>query len=284
VDLFPQVESWENPLQVRKIAIFETPSAFLLKINIINSILQVIQCLKRLSRKQNISIITSIHQPNNAILMMFDKLYVLAKGGFSVYSGRPQDLNKHLTNCGIKCTQFQHPIEVLLKYTCTGIEDKQVLELNEKTSQEKQVILERCNEETKLFPDGLIVKSKRFKLIDFWILLSRTITYTYRYKWKLLLIQFFIYLLLAFSLTSFFRSDIGKASGCISFEEDFNTTCNKTIEKLEEEELLTQNIKYNYFVVVNALLVQLISTCATFTSEVNLFLHEHRNGKSIEII
>jgi hypothetical protein len=53
---------------------------------------------------------------------------------FSVYLGRPQDLNTHLAECDIICTQFQHPIEVLLKYSCDGIEDKQVLKLNKNTS------------------------------------------------------------------------------------------------------------------------------------------------------
>jgi hypothetical protein len=216
--------------------------------------------------------------------MMFDKLYVLAKGGFSVYSGRPQDLNRHLSECDILCTQFQHPIEVLLKYSCNGIEDKRVLKLNENISQEKQLILKRCNKETQLFADGLKFRSKRFKLIDLWILLLRTMTYTYRYFWKFLLMQFIFYIVLGYSLTIFFKSDIGKPSGCISFEEDFNTTCNKTIEKLEEENLLDQNIKYNFFVIVFVMFIQIVSTCTTFTSEVNLFLNEHRNGMSFEII
>jgi hypothetical protein len=215
---------------------------------------------------------------------MFDKLYALAKGGFCVYSGRPQDLYRHLTECDIKCTQFQHPINVLLKYSCNGIEDKRVLKLNEKTVHENEIILKRCDEETQLFADGLQFTSKRFKLIDLWFLFSRSMTYTYRYFWKILLMQFVIYICLGYSLTIFFKSDIGKPSGCISFEEDFNNTCNKTIEKLEEEELLTQNIIYNYLVAALVVLIQLISTCTTFTPEINLFLHEHRNGMSFRIM
>jgi hypothetical protein len=210
--------------------------------------------------------------------MKFNKLYVLAKGGICVFSGRPQDLKSHLNKCDIICTQFQHPIEVLLKYTCNGIQDNRVLKLNDISSQEKQLILKRCNEETKLFPDGLIIRSKRFKLIDFWFLLLRTMTYTYRYFWKFLLIQFVFYIVLGHSLKIFFKADIDKPSGCISFEEDFNATCNKTIEKLEEEELLSQNIKYNTFVVTIVIFIEMICTSTTFPSEVNLFLHEHRNG------
>jgi hypothetical protein len=157
------------------------------------------------------------------------------------------------------------------------------LRLNEKTSKEKQLILKRCNEETILFPDVFKFKSKTFKIIDFWLLLLRTITYTYKYFWKLLLIQFVLYIFLGYSLTIFFSPDIGKLSACISFEEDFNNTCNKTIEKIEQK-LLTQNLKYNFFAMALVLLIQLINSCTTFTSEVNLFSHEHRNGMSIEIM
>jgi hypothetical protein len=209
--------------------------------------------------------------------MMFDKLYVLAKGGFTVYSGRPQDLNRYLAECHIICTQFQHPIEVLLKYSCNGIEDKLVLKLNEKISKEKQEIIKRCEEETKLFPDGIQFRSKRFKLNDFWVLLLRAMTYTY--KWKPLLIQLIFYIFLGYSITIIFRSDIGNPSGCISLDEDF-MNCNKTTEKLEEEELLLQNINYNFFIVAVVVIIQMVSTCATFTPEVKLFLHEHRNGKN----
>jgi len=155
-----------------------------------------------LSQNHKISIITSIHQPNNDILMMFDKLYVLSKGGICVYSGPPQQLNTHLSGCGIICNEFQTPIEVLLKYSSIGIEDKHVLNLVNKTSLEKDVILIRCKDETILFPDGIQNKSKRFKLIDLWILLLRTMTYTYRYFWKFLLMQFVLYIGFAYFLIS----------------------------------------------------------------------------------
>ena len=45
----------------------------------------MIKCFKCLSKEHNISIITSIHQPNLELLMYFDMLYVLAKGGLTVY-------------------------------------------------------------------------------------------------------------------------------------------------------------------------------------------------------
>jgi hypothetical protein len=80
--------------------------------------------------------------------MMFDKIYVLAKGGQKVvkrwskggqkvvkrwskggggvYSGLPQDLKIHLSQCDIICNEFQVPIEVLLKVSSQGINHKNV--------------------------------------------------------------------------------------------------------------------------------------------------------------
>ena len=208
---------------------------------------------------------------------MFDKLYVLAKGGICVYSGPPQELNTHLSGCEIICNEFQTPIEVLLKYSSIGIEDKHVLNLVNKTSLEKDVILIRCKDETILFPDGIQLRTKRFKLIDLWILLLRTITYTYRYFWKILLTQFVFYIFCGYCLSLFFDKDMGKPSGCISFEEDFKN-CNKTTEKLKEESLLAQNIKFTLMSLM-IVLIQFISTTMTFTYEMKVFLNEHRNGE-----
>jgi hypothetical protein len=70
--------------------------------------------------------------------MTFDKLYVLAKGGVCVYSGPAQDLNKHLRECDIICSEIQIPIEVLMKVASNGIKDDRVVKLVNKTSEERE--------------------------------------------------------------------------------------------------------------------------------------------------
>src|SRR5437868_487048 len=61
------------------------------------------------------SIIISIHQPNEELFQMFDSVYVLAKGGVCVYSGLPQNLRAYLNECHIECTEYQNPIDVIIK-------------------------------------------------------------------------------------------------------------------------------------------------------------------------
>ena len=64
-------------------------------------------CLNNLSKTNKIAIITSIHQPNNDIMLMFDQIYVMAKGGICVFAGRPLHLRNHLNECQIMCSSFQ---------------------------------------------------------------------------------------------------------------------------------------------------------------------------------
>lgn len=52
------------------------------------SALVVMQCLKRLAKDQLMTIVTSIHTPNDQTLALFDSLYILAKGGLCIYSGK----------------------------------------------------------------------------------------------------------------------------------------------------------------------------------------------------
>jgi hypothetical protein len=68
---------------------------------------------------------------------MFDKLYVLAKGGICVYSGSPQDLKIFLNKCNIKLCENQFPIEVLLRIASNEREDKNIRLLANKTLEEK---------------------------------------------------------------------------------------------------------------------------------------------------
>ncbi len=84
-------------------------------------------------------------------------------------------------------------------------------------------------------------------------------------------------------MKQFFDPDMGKPSACISFDDDFENTCNKTSDKIEEEFLLTQNLTYNIFLITMVTFVQMVTTTMTFTSEVNIFLFEQRNGKTQNI-
>jgi len=239
--------------------------------------MQVIKCLKNLSKNHKITVISSIHQPNNDLLIMFDKLYVLAKGGICVYSGRPQDLGLHLRECGIVCSGNEVPIETLLKYSSKGTNDLKVRQLADKNQKEKEEVLLKCRNETKLFASGNQLKPLKFQLIDIWYLLLRIITYSYLRQWKIFLCQILIYVFYGVILSKLFNPNIGRTNVCFSF--------NKTITKCEtnynDEINLDQNAKFNLVAGLTVMLIQVSITTITFTIEMNIFLNEHMNSKSL---
>ena len=83
--------------------------------------LHVVQCLKRLTENSPITIIASIHVPNNETLDLFNKLYILAKGGVCIYSGGPNQIQSFLEqNLQLTIAKEQPPIEALIKLACNG--------------------------------------------------------------------------------------------------------------------------------------------------------------------
>ena len=244
---------------------------------------QVIKCFKSLSNYHNICVITSIHQPNNEILILFDKLYVLAKGGQTLYSGQPDNLAHFLGNCNIGYSEDQVPIELLLKYSCYGTNEQNVQKMIEMTQQLEEPLLDsRYTEETVQFLDGIERKSKRFFVRDFSTLVLRSVTHTYRHKWKIIAIESMLYMGFAIFLKYIYGTDIGVPTACVNIEDDYNNTCTKTEEKLAEETLVDYNIKYNMDVLIIILFFNVLVATMTFTGELPVFLSEHRNGLTFQ--
>ena len=109
------------------------------------------QCLRKLAKMHSIAIITSIHQPNQEIVMMFDKLYVLAKGGNCIFCGHPDRIAAHLKENEIPFKENQIPIEQLLKLGSVE-EEEQDLDLLIENSREalSLSVLKECKNQTQL--------------------------------------------------------------------------------------------------------------------------------------
>lgn len=88
------------------------------------SAFQTMKCLHKLAKEQNITVIASIHSPNQETLHLFDQLYVLAKGGVPIYSGPPSQIKSFLTENLPQSAQLAYskspPIETLIKIACNG--------------------------------------------------------------------------------------------------------------------------------------------------------------------
>lgn len=82
----------------------------------------VAKCLRELASKHKMTVIASIHVPNERTLALFDKLYILARGGVAIYSGPPDALQAYLEEkLQFNIEEHQKPIEVALKIACEGL-------------------------------------------------------------------------------------------------------------------------------------------------------------------
>ena len=243
--------------------------------------LQVIERLIYLKIEHRMTIIVSIHQPNQRLLDMFDNIYVLAKGGVNVYSGHPNDLKTYLLNCGINC-QNELPIEALIKYIyCQTSTDENHEYLKLDNIQNKNRLVNRIGEEGLIDHDTLRTYHKRFYLIDLWTLLKRTITNTYLGNWKILFLQFILYQTLGVILRVHYTgSHITEPDGCLDIGyRDITKNCNQTQEDLDNEFILKQNFKYLYVVTAAPSLFLLVFVIVPFMEEIKVIENEYYNCK-----
>ena len=236
----------------------------------------VIRCLKRLSRIHDMTVITSIHQPNQDLFLMFDSVYVLAKGGVCVYSGPPTALKQHMIYCNIECDENQIPIEVILKLCSEDTESEAINSLKEKTEEKNKALYEKCLTQKMRLMCGQTNISKRFSFKNFYQLLWRTMTYTYKCQWKTCLLQFSFILLCGLVLKFHFSPEITSPDGCIILE--LGSGCDETPTEIHNNYLIKQNIKYNILLIFCLSSVILIVMSITFSTDYKVCATEHRNG------
>ena len=240
----------------------------------------MIKCFKRLSQKHNLSIITSIHQPNLEVLMKFDKLYVLAKGGVTIFSGRPHKLRSHLNECHIHCTQSQIPIEVLLKIAAKGYSDEKVIQLSDKTNNNLKEYDKRIDKELKHFPNGIPIRMKKFSFEELNALLMRSIAYTLKHNWKLVFGLIVVSLSYVIFVRLLFDFDMEGPDSCIDLISNTTTLgCLRTIADLTKNKFIEYNTTFLSVCTLVPAILQLFVTSFSFSSEIRIFNNEYRNCK-----
>ena len=233
------------------------------------------QCLGKLAKKHKIAIISSIHQPNHEIVMMFDKIYVLAKGGHCVYSGAPDSIDAYLLESEISLKENQVPIEQLLKLGSVESPENQINIMISKTRERLSRSLKASEIQFKHSREGLIRRSKSFSLIVMWYIMVRSMTQLYLRQWKSLLYQYIFLSLFGLCVCKMFNENIGQPSACFNPHTLGNNTC---LKELENDTLLFQNQNFLFFVSLMTLIVHLCTSTMTYCDDAKIFCHEHQNG------
>lgn len=90
-----------------------------------NNASNVIECLVRLAKNYNRTIILSIHQPRSNIFNLFDRLVLLSEGEL-IYSGDTIGINEFLYNYGYKCPKNYNIADYLIDITFDNQKRKSV--------------------------------------------------------------------------------------------------------------------------------------------------------------
>ena len=207
---------------------------------------------------------------------MFDNIYVLTKEGANVYAGHPQDLKKYVIECGLE-SDDQVPIEVLLQH-CQG--DDMEVQCFRKNFQSESELVKRISEEGLVQHDSVRSLYKRFSMLDLWTLLKRTMRQTYLSQWYILLLQTFIYVSDGLIMKFHFNPAMVKPDGCLDIGfRDFTNNCNRTLEDLNNEYLIKQNMKYIYLITVILSSFMSVFVIVPFLDEIKVIENEYNNCK-----
>ena len=220
----------------------------------------------------------TIHQPNTELLLLFDTVYALARPGICVYSGRPQDLSSHLSYCNINCTEFEVPIEVMLRVLSSDDADKNLESLRNRAKEIQTHLRENIDNQANLICSPMTLPRKSFKIIDFYILLKRMAHCNYLYSWKTLLAQFLLTQITAFVIMLTYGDQKVYTGRCLDSNTLTNDTCLVSATDWKEESNIEQTVNYHFSILNFAMFFQLVVTTLTFLTDFQLFSKEHRNG------
>ena len=234
----------------------------------------VIECLRSVAVSHNISIICSIHQPNQHLLDMFDNIYVLAKGGHQLYSGSPQQLRHYLSELNMRVNEM--PIEVLLRYSSHGITDPNVKRMRDKClEQTNRQFKEYSEQNMTLTTKGIKHRAKSFEISDTFTLLRRESRITFIAQFKDLVFKLIVVLFINVLMIVLFNPKDGQYDGCVSLNND-----NKTCSQIEEDKShLFSSTSYLGLSLLHMAITQIMLMAPLYIDQLTVFLNEYKNSK-----
>ena len=229
----------------------------------------MIICLKNLAQNHSIAILTSIHQPNNDIVNLFDQLYVLTSRGQCIYNGHPSKLRKFLLNFQIEMLDYQVPIEELIKISITSNINN--IQTNNLMCIEFENKLNASFQEESKSSHYLEHKMVSFSLTDLSILLRRTIKNDLIGGWHLQLTVSICYFCSLILILYLFPNDIGIDAGCTEERIDLRniSLINERILNsfTGKEQKFQQNAKFILLIMLNLYLFNVILFVYVFLCE-----------------
>ena len=231
-----------------------------------------------MARKHNLSFIVSIHQPNIEVLDIFDNLYVLSKGGVNVYSGPPQSLLQHLHNCHIDCDENEIPIERLLKICANDYTHQSIIDLKEATLIMQESYVEQVTNQMNIICNMKSNWQAKYSLLPIWYLFQRTILLYYHTLHILLLFLILLFAGMALYLLLIYQFTPSQYRDCQSHNS--TNICTEFFETMSDYKNVKYEHNFLFSIIVSPFVIIGLWTTLVFSSHINVFFWEHKNGQS----
>ena len=207
---------------------------------------------------------------------MFDKIYVLSKGGKCVFEGKPQLLRQILLKNNIECNKTDVPIDVLLRISSEGKNNQKVIDLSEEQFENKVILKNRIKEQNMHSFDCNLIMSKRFSFKDFHYLLVRTMIISFISKWYINVFITLSFIINGITFIRIYNKKMIEPSGCIEWSLD--SGCNKTVEELNDETLINEHLKYLLAITMTISTIYILIILNSFSTGIKIFENERHNG------
>ena len=207
---------------------------------------------------------TSIHQPNNDIVNLFDQLYVLTSKGQCIYNDHPSRLKQYLVECQVQLMDYQVPIEELIKIASTH---------------SNNVLNKKFDDSDRSFKDSRLLNHlpkeiKLFNFTDLIILLQRTIKNDLIGGWNIQLTALICYAISLLLMLYLFPNNIGTDPGCTQERVDITniSLINQRIldSLIGNEQMFQQNIKFIFIVMLIIYFFNVLLMAYMFLAEIQV--------------
>lgn len=231
------------------------------------------------------------------ILAVFDKLYVLSRGGLCVYEGSVDHMSLYLREAEVAVSsKIQTPMERLMKVASKP--SQVTLRLANQTLTTRNDILHMAQKFGVPALNGIETEMVKMSFRNILDLFSRSYTHKHRIYWRSIVLYYLIITVATVLLTTAFTDGIGEPNAC------YNRTSNVTLARfvilaerdaidegvlkhvgekefdiIESQDLIDENVKFIFVVTAGLSLFQLVTSVKGLNEEVKVAINEHRNGK-----
>ncbi|KAI2800358.1 ABC protein, sub ABCG [Blomia tropicalis] len=260
----------------------------------------VVILMKRLARYYSIAFVFTIGKIiDSDILTIFDKLYVLSRGGLCVYEGSIDHLSLFLRESDVTfVATISTPMERLMKVASKPNHITLRLATNAHTTRDDIVHL--AEKFGILSIDGIRMERALVSWQNVFDLICRSILHKYRLYWKPISIYFALTISFTLILISAFSDHIGVPDACYNrtnghldpigrlnimderlHEMDrslMNQVARQPIDIIQRQHLIDDNVKFLFVIICGLTIFQISTSAHGLNEEVRVAINEHRNG------